>query len=207
MSDDHPDEITLGLIASIASVSKAVARRPLRSPKVVEALLKLRENAELAVLLQRGVSPPVPSPCSPLEPPLTPTPAPPLPKAVDTQVLRCSPRAKDPLLLATENSTSPDVQEVVDFWNSFFSLPRINSLGKRTAKVVKALKNEYWKENYQDGIRKAVKTPFCMGKNRRRWVVDIEWFSDPTNLDKLLSGKYDHTSSTSEPPDYAREEI
>jgi hypothetical protein len=99
------------------------------------------------------------------------------------------------------------VEDVVKFWNSFFSLTRINTLGKRIRFIQKALQNEFWAENWQAGIRKVATNKFCNGQNKRHWKADIEWICDPVNLDKLLAGKYDNLDPKSQPPDYAREEI
>lgn len=211
MSTDKPptyDDVTIDLIESISAICRALRTRPLKSSAVRNALEELRRCPDLGHVLQVRGLPPAPSPCSPLEPPLTPTPAPPSTPTVGTNAdPRVRTLAKQPALFGTQESLPVPVEKVVRHWNLCFSLPRVNTLGKRLPLVQKALLDEFWAENWQKALKRLLRTPFCMGKNRRKWKADFEWFCDPVNVDRLLSGKYDNISETSEPPNYERTEI
>lgn len=210
-----PDQVTVGLIQSLASLCHALRGRNLTTDAARSALAEIRlDPAFLEVLVNekkdvKASPPPLPALLpSPLEPP---NPHPSIPTTGNNPPTRTRDvGVKQIALFKTSETLEPTVEDIVKTWNQTFSLPRVNSLGKRLALVQKALKDEFWRENWRDGIRRLVRTKFCMGHNSRKWKADIEWFCETANLDKLLSGKYDNLSSTTEPPkpsDYGRTEI
>lgn len=160
---------------------------------------------------------PLPSPLSDSPPTHTPAPTPtgedahirkPTP-TYEEKLKSAWPKKTQPLLLVKEESVKPDVQEVVDFWNKFFSLPRISVIGQKAKSIQSALSNPFWRDNWQDGIKRIVKSDFCKGDNKRNWKADIIWLCNPENLEKLLNGKYegDKPENPQTGKDFTRDEI
>lgn len=207
------DDVTVGLIRSVASICHALRQRPLHTEAARRALADLRSDPDVQQVLvnekREALPPPHLSPSPPSDSPHSHTLAPPPSADYASAHTGASGRAKQPILLKTPETLDPTIEEIVTTWNQTLVLPRVNTLGKRIALVVRALRDEFWRDHWKDGIKRLYKTPFCMGKNSRKWQADFEWFCNPVNLDKLLAGKYDNLPSTSEPSskDYAREEI
>jgi hypothetical protein len=149
-------------------------------------------------------------PSFPPDPLSTHLPTPPLTGGVG-QVRSRGPAGREPELFKTSESCTPEIEEVVDTWNGYFSLPRVQVIGKKAPLIRQALDNAFWLEHWRDGLKKLVKTPFCMGKARGRdgklWKADFRWFIDPENLEKLLNGKYDGMNPELPKMDYSRDEI
>ena len=40
-------------------------------------------------------------------------------------------------------------------------------------------------------IAKVKDIPFCLGENKRKWVITLDWFLDPDNFQKILEGQFD----------------
>lgn len=114
---------------------------------------------------------------------------------------------KEAELLPSSESLPPDVAQFVKAWNGYFSLTRINVLGKRIKLIQDAFLNPYWQDNWREGLKKLVSTPFVMGKNKHGWKANLEWFLNSENVDKLLAGTYDGIGPKKIPTDYGRDQI
>lgn len=110
-------------------------------------------------------------------------------------------------LVSTPETLNDDLTEFVAVWNGYFSLPRVSTLGSRVSLLLRALKDPYFHDNWRDGIRSLVNTPFCMGKNRRGWKADLVWFLNPENLEKLINGQYNYAHPEKETANFERTEI
>jgi DNA-binding transcriptional regulator YhcF (GntR family) len=58
----------------------------------------------------------------------------------------------------------------------------------------KERQNLAWWEWYFNSINS---TPFLIGENDKGWTVDLEWIIRPTNMVKILEGKYGHITEYS----------
>lgn len=92
--------------------------------------------------------------------------------------------------------SSKDMQTFMDVWNGTIVLPKISSLRGREHLVRDAMKDEFFRENYREGIRKVAASKFCRGHNRqgtgtRPWKATVEWFLQPATLPKVIEGRYD----------------
>lgn len=148
-------------------------------------------------------SPSPPSPHTPHPPIPTPTPL----GELSAPAHVASAKTHQLKLLHTSESLPNVIGELIKAWNQIFSLPRVHRLGGRLEVVKKSLQDEFFIENWREGLKKLARSPFCLGKNPRGWKADIEWFCDTGNLDKLLSGKYDGKDAKVPTKNFDRTEI
>lgn len=91
-----------------------------------------------------------------------------------------------------------DVSGLIEAWNEFADtyradgIPRVERLseGKRLTQIRARMRDRYWRENFRDGILQIPHQRWRMGINSRDgmepWRANIEWFTRPDTLDKLL---------------------
>lgn len=96
---------------------------------------------------------------------------------------------------------TPTPLVVVDVWNESKPLPKVVNLsGDRENHLRARLKEEFWLQNFRDGIAKAAKSKFLNGDNDRGWKVTFDWFVKPGSLEKILEGKYDKNGTPANQP-------
>jgi hypothetical protein len=95
---------------------------------------------------------------------------------------------------STLTSTCPQ-QKIVDLYNlKFPELPNVKSWPTHLQKILKMRWREdshrqslKWWDNYFEFIRQS---EFLMGKTKGGFQVDLEWIIRPTNMTKILNGRY-----------------
>jgi hypothetical protein len=81
--------------------------------------------------------------------------------------------------------------EIVEAWNST-TLPKCLEISqKRISSLSQRLSEEFFKNHWKEAIEKVKVSSFCNGKNDRKWRADIDWFSRPDSVAKIMEGKYD----------------
>jgi hypothetical protein len=73
------------------------------------------------------------------------------------------------------------------------SLPRITIIDGQRRKAVAARWRTYHDmEPFRQLFQRAQASSFLRGRNDRNWVADFDWLVRPTNMAKVLEGKYDN---------------
>jgi hypothetical protein len=95
---------------------------------------------------------------------------------------------------------------IVEAWNKTTLTKCQNLANGRISNLKARLENDFWRENWRQGLEIIAASPFCRGENDRGWVADIDWFirSDDA-VTKALEGKYDAKTKavrTSSIPDF-----
>jgi hypothetical protein len=71
--------------------------------------------------------------------------------------------------------------------------PKISKWTEARANAFRArLKDSFWAENYEAGLKRIAGLDFCKGINDRGWILDVDFFLKPESLAKILEGKYDN---------------
>jgi uncharacterized protein YdaU (DUF1376 family) len=87
---------------------------------------------------------------------------------------------------------APSADVVFEFWKEAMNEPNIKLTPKRREKINTRLKAPFWRDNWQEMVRKVSESKFCQGVNRRGWRADIDWFiRNAENGQKALEGRYD----------------
>ena len=82
------------------------------------------------------------------------------------------------------------IQEL--FISTCLSFPKIININGQRKKAVSARWNEYKSiQAFEELFRKAEASSFLKGHNDRNWKADFDWLMKPTNMAKVLEGKYD----------------
>ena len=71
-------------------------------------------------------------------------------------------------------------------------IPRIKSLGKTRRTHVEARCREHGKDALAQMVRKAARSNFLNGHNKRGWKATFDWLILPTNFPKVIEGTYDN---------------
>lgn len=71
-------------------------------------------------------------------------------------------------------------------------IPRIKSLGKTRRTHVEARCREHGKDALAQMVRKAARSNFLNGQNKRGWKATFDWLILPTNFPKVIEGTYDN---------------
>lgn len=92
--------------------------------------------------------------------------------------------------------SSKEMQEFMDIWNGVFVLPKIVSMRGRENRVRAAMQDEFFRNNYREGIRRVAASRFCRGANRQGtgrhpWRATVDWFLQLHVLPRVLEGMYD----------------
>lgn len=88
-------------------------------------------------------------------------------------------------------------KEFCDFFNSEMAkhgaiIPRIQSLGKTRRNHLQARCREHGKDALAQMVRKAARSNFLNGQNKRGWKATFDWLILPTNFPKVIEGTYDN---------------
>lgn len=102
-------------------------------------------------------------------------------------------------LQSNPEAVSIKEKEFCDFFNSEMDaqgaiIPRIKSLGKTRRTHVEARCREHGKEALAQMVRKAARSNFLNGQNKRGWKATFDWLILPTNFPKVIEGTYDNTT-------------
>lgn len=105
-------------------------------------------------------------------------------------------------------SNAPDLHientnEFLKFFNSELDssdaiIPRIRSIDGMRKSFLNARLREYGSDAIKECVRKAAKSDFLNGKNKKCWVADFTWIFRPNNFPKVLEGNYDNRIITNQ---------
>jgi hypothetical protein len=97
-------------------------------------------------------------------------------------------------------------QKLMEAWNGCEKLTKIKTITPGRERALRArAKDQFFRDNWQEGIRRVVESDFCTGKNKRGWVATFDWFIRPDTLGKLIEGQYDNRSGTDEKSEGSRD--
>ena len=85
--------------------------------------------------------------------------------------------------------------EIVKFWNSVWGTNARLTEKRRTA-IRARWRDPWWRENWQDAIRRTRESSFCAGENDRGWTANLDWMLRPDTATKVLEGEYDDREKT-----------
>lgn len=108
-------------------------------------------------------------------------------------------------LEAAESSANAEkattvAEQIRRAWNKVSALPSCRAMTETRMKSLRQrLKDPWWREHWEEGIRRVGESPFCTGQAPARrgqspWRADIDWFLQPESLTKIIEGKYDDQS-------------
>jgi hypothetical protein len=86
-------------------------------------------------------------------------------------------------------------EQLVAFWNDYRGpLPEVSDLTEKRRNTILARVREdpQFPEKFEAAVKKAVGTPFLVGRGDRGWCANFDWFiSNDTNVVAVLEGGYD----------------
>ena len=96
--------------------------------------------------------------------------------------------------------------DLINVWNGTMVLPKVVSTRGREDKIRESMHDEFFRNNWREGIKKIAASRFCRGHNRRGagqrpWVATVDWFLQPHVLPRVLEGQYDDISPSITPED------
>lgn len=90
------------------------------------------------------------------------------------------------------------VSEAVDLWNAMASrtgLSRVSKLTEDRRKKIRArLADASW-EQFTEAIAAVERSPFCRGDSTDGWRADFDFLLQPKSFNRLIEGSYDRASS------------
>lgn len=94
------------------------------------------------------------------------------------------------------NEISFDYDRIIESWNntSFTKIIKIAPGSSRALQLSKLIL-EHGEDDILVAINKAAKSTFLNGANERNWIMNFDWFIQPSNFLKIMEGNYDPTSS------------
>ncbi len=94
-----------------------------------------------------------------------------------------------------------DPQAVIDAWNRLRAapMPRCRRLTSARRAAIRRRLAEFTFAEVEAAIRRIAASPFCRGRNDRRWVATIDFLLRPNTVAKALEGVYDPPGAAAEP--------
>lgn len=81
---------------------------------------------------------------------------------------------------------------LVELWNGIKRFRRIHKMTPtRVQKLCVRLKDDWWRDNWMDALKKADGIAGLSGANSRDWVANIDWFLKPDTVTRIMEGFYD----------------
>lgn len=95
-------------------------------------------------------------------------------------------------------------EKFIEFFNAEMDaqgaiIPRIKSLGKQRRTHLEARCREHGKDALAQMVRKAARSNFLNGQNKRGWRANFDWLILPTNFPKVIEGTYDNDTEPINP--------
>jgi hypothetical protein len=105
-----------------------------------------------------------------------------------------------------EQLSSKTMQDFMAVWNGTFVLPKIVSMKGRERVLHELMKDEFFRDNWREGIKRVAASKFCRGHNRqgtgtRSWYATVDWFLQTYVLPRVLEGVYDDGKDPQVTPD------
>jgi hypothetical protein len=99
----------------------------------------------------------------------------------------------DPLPPKGEKQQPVPFEKIMQLYNEIcVSFPKVlNIEGQRRKAVAARWKTYKSLEAFETLFRKTEASSFLKGHNDRNWMADFDWITKPTNMTKVLEGKYD----------------
>lgn len=94
-----------------------------------------------------------------------------------------------------EPPASKLAMRVVDCWNSFENLPKVQAVTKARQTALKArLREKFFLDNFEAAIGKISESDFCTGRvvGQNGWVATFDWLLRPDTAARVMEGKYDN---------------
>lgn len=93
-----------------------------------------------------------------------------------------------------QKSDAVPYEQIKELYNSIcVSLPKIMNIEGARRKAVGARWKTYKTlETFEELFRKTEASDFMKGNNERNWTADFDWIMRPTNMAKVMEGKYDN---------------
>lgn len=92
--------------------------------------------------------------------------------------------------MGVESDDPTPTAQIIGYWNEVFG-QKARSTPKRKTAIKARWKDEHFRANWADAMRRVSQSAFCMGQNDRNWVATIDWFLRPDSVTKILEGTYD----------------
>lgn len=87
------------------------------------------------------------------------------------------------------------INEMVTIWNSISGLPRVLNVTEKRKKAIRArMKDPLFASSWKIALEKIKISSFCMGKNDRNWIANLDFFLRPDTITKIMEGQYDDKS-------------
>lgn len=95
-----------------------------------------------------------------------------------------------------EQFSSKTMLEFMEVWNGVMVLPKIVSMKGREFRLHRLMLDNFWRDNWREGIKKIAASRFCRGHNRQgtgqtAWRATVDWFMQEHVLPRILEGVYD----------------
>ena len=104
------------------------------------------------------------------------------------------------------NSTMKDVKV-----GKIKFIDEIHSKHKRYKAVTARLKEPFFKQNYQEAMKKVANSDFCNGRilqdDKSPWVANIDWFLRPDKVMEIMEDRFDNSRWSPEPEPMRREDV
>ena len=114
----------------------------------------------------------------------------------DTAAANSCKTNKDPPAEAEAEKTP--YSQILEMYNSLCEIKGLRSIrsisGKRQTQTAERFK-EYGLNGFIDLFEKTSSSGFLCGSGERGWKADFDWLIAPTNMQKVLEGKYDNEQS------------
>lgn len=116
-----------------------------------------------------------------------------------TPLLKNGSPSPSPITLSKRESIPPvPVASIVEVWNSAEGLKsclKISNSRKRS--IESRLKEPFFVANWKSAIDRVAKSRFCTGTNDRGWKANIDWFTKPDTVIKIMEGAFDNNGKPS----------
>lgn len=115
-------------------------------------------------------------------------------------VTKALPQEQEQLIGTETNKTvsaiaSPPIakQLIVNFNEAMGARARMTA--KRQTQLTVRMKDEHWRDHWEEAIEIAGRSAFLKGQNDRGWTMNLEFFLKPDTVTNIIEGKYDGTAS------------
>lgn len=82
--------------------------------------------------------------------------------------------------------------KVQEAWNAVPGFTKCVTMNdKRLSNLAARMKDEHWRNNWEQAIQRIAGRPFMLGENSSKWVAHIGWFLRPDSVAKIMEGIYD----------------
>lgn len=93
-----------------------------------------------------------------------------------------------------EGENGSSFPKEVEFWNANCQpLSKVIAMNDdRMRRLRQRRQDPFWVSNFENCVRRIVKSSFCTGTNKQSWRADFDWMLQPNVAAKIMEGKYDN---------------